>query len=158
MNIIKKVVSLPHTVGTFIPAFLTPFIVRIAIFFVFWNSAQSRLYEWKFLGYSWKFWEISETSFYLFDEFSIPLLSTELSTYMATFTEFFLSLFILLGVFTRCSALGLLGLVLIIQIFAMPGSWAVHLLWSSSLIYILKEGAGPVSIDKLLKEPLINPK
>jgi len=151
MTTVQKIINLPQTISQFIPHWVTPLIVRLAIFFVFWNSAQSRLYEWEFLGYSWKFWEISETAFYLFDEFSIPFIPSSISTYLATFAEFFFALFILLGVLTRWSALGLLGVVFVIQFFAMPGSWAVHLLWTAALVYLLQNGPGAVSLDKILK-------
>ena len=152
MNIINKLSALTNNIAALIPQWVTPFIIRFGIFFVFWNSAQSRLYEWSFFGYHWKFWEISETSFYLFDDFNIPLISAEISTYMATFAEFFLSLFILFGFFTRLSAVGLLGVILIIQLFAMPASWQVHLLWAGSLIYLFKQGAGGLSIDQLINK------
>lgn len=147
MNFIK---SFPLKIASFIPPWLVSLCMRLSIFFVFWNSAQSRLYEWKFLGYHWKFWEISETSFYLFDEFTIPLLSTEVSTYAATFAEFFLSLFVLFGFFTRWSALGLLGVVFVIQFFAMPNAWSTHLIWAGILLYLLKYGAGTFSVDRAM--------
>lgn len=85
----------------------------------------------------------------MFDEFAIPLLSSEASTYIATFLEFFLSLFILFGFFTRWSALGLLAIVLVIQLFAMPNAWPSHLVWASVLLYLLKHGAGTLSLDRV---------
>ena len=85
----------------------------------------------------------------MFDGFSIPLLSPEASTYIATFLEFFLSLFILFGFFTRWSALGLLGVVFVIQFFAMPNAWPTHLVWASILLYLLKHGAGPCALDRV---------
>lgn len=151
MKIIQKINALAVKSTELIPQWVIPFTIRFGIFFVFWNSAQSRLYEWSFLGYNWKFWEISDTSFYLFDDFNIPLISTEVSTYMATFSEFFLSLFILFGFFTRLSAVGLLGVVFVIQVFAMPALWQTHLLWASLLIYLFKHGAGSFSIDQLIR-------
>lgn len=151
MSIINTLNSTTKKLSSLIPFWIIPLSLRVSIFFVFWNSAQSRLYEGQFLGYKWKFWEISDTAFYLFDDFNIPLLSTDIATYLATFTEFFLSLFILFGFFTRLSALGLLGVVLIIQVFAMPDSWQVHLLWASLLLYLIKQGAGSVSVDQIIK-------
>ena len=150
MNIIQKINALTLKVTDLIPQWAIPITIRLGIFFVFWNSAQSRLYEWSFLGYSWKFWEISETSFYLFDDFNIPLIPAEISTYMATFAEFFLSLFIVFGFFTRLSAAGLLGVVFVIQVFAMPDLWQTHLLWASALLYLFKYGAGSLSVDQLI--------
>ena len=150
MNFIYSAVNYVSKLPALIPQWLTPLSIRFSIFFVFWNSAQTRIYDWSFLGYNWKFWDISETAFYLFDEFDIPFISTEVSTYMATFAEFFLSLFILFGVLTRISAFGLLSVVLVIQLFAMPDSWQLHLLWASALIYLLKFGPGIFSVDHVL--------
>lgn len=150
MKIIQKTNTLILKLTELIPQWAVPITIRFGIFFVFWNSAQSRLYEWSFLGYNWKFWEVSETSFYLFDDFNIPFIPVEVSTYMATFAEFFFSLFIIFGFFTRLSAAGLLGVVFVIQVFAMPDLWQTHLLWASALIYLLKYGAGSLSVDQLI--------
>ena len=95
------------------------------------------------------FWEVTESTFTLFEyEYSVPLLPYDVAAYLATFGEFFLSLGILFGLFTRFSALGLIGMTIVIQI-AYP-NWQVHLLWAGILLVLVKEGAGPISLDKLI--------
>lgn len=124
---------------------------RLAIATVFWRSAQTKISGWEFLGQKWKFFDINDTTFMLFNyEYSLPIINYELAAYLATFSEFFLSLTILAGLFTRISALGFLGMTAVIQVFVYPDAWPTHILWVAILFYLVKRGPGRVSVDKLL--------
>ena len=134
-----------------IPEWFLALIIRIAIASVFWRSAQTKFSGWEIFGQNWKFWNVSESAVLLFEyEYSLPLLPPELAAYMATLGEFFLSLALVLGVMTRLSALGLLVMTTVIQIFVYPDAWNVHILWAALLLYLIRHGAGAASVDAIL--------
>jgi len=69
---------------------------------------------------------------------------------MAATAEHLLPLLLLLGLATRFSALGLLGMTLVIQLFVYPGAYATHATWAAALLYLVARGPGLFSIDHLL--------
>jgi putative oxidoreductase len=136
----------------FIPIPVVALLIRLAAASVFWNSVQTKITGWKFLGYQWKFWGLTDTTFLLFNnEYPLPLLPPTLAAYAATCAEFFLSLGLVLGLFTRLAALGLLLMTAVIQIFVYPESWSVHILWAGLLLYLIRYGAGKWSLDHMLR-------
>ncbi len=152
-NVIEAVLERTNKVLDKVPAWLVSLLARIAIANTFWSSAQTKISGWDFLGQSWKFWNLSDGTFMLFEyEYVVPLLPVNLSAYMATFGEFFLSIAIVLGLLTRVSAIGLLMMTLVIQTFVYPDAWGVHIFWAASLLYLIKYGAGAVSVDHLLRK------
>ena len=56
----------------------------------------------------------------------------------------------MLGLATRLSALGLLGMTLVIQFFVYPDAWPTHLSWAALTLYLVGRGAGRVSLDHAL--------
>ena len=58
-----------------------------------------------------------------------------------------------LGIATRCSALGVLGITAVIQLFVYPDAWATHLTWAALALLIATQGPGRVSLDSLLRSP-----
>lgn len=134
-----------------IPESLTLLVARIALATVFWKSAQTKIASGDFLGQKWAFYDLSASTTMLFEyEYDLPLIPPEIAAYMATFAEFFLSIFILLGLFTRLSAFGFLMMTLVIQVFVYPDAWPTHILWAGLLLYVLKEGPGKLSLDRVL--------
>ena len=122
-----------------IPLSLVQLAGRIAVGYVFWNSAQSKLASWPITIQLFKM------------EYQVPVLPPELAATLATATELTGAILLFLGLFTRLSALALLGLVAVIQFFVYPGHWGEHLLWASLLLLLLARGAGVVSLDFLAK-------
>lgn len=94
---------------------------------------------------------IRSATFALFaGEYKLPFLSPVVAAYSATALEFALPLFLLVGLFTRVSALGLLAMTLIIQIFVFPDAWwTVHAYWAALLSVLIARGPGGVSLDYL---------
>lgn len=83
-------------------------------------------------------------------DFALPLLPAEIAAWMATLGEFVLPILLVLGLFTRVAALGLLIMTAVIQIFVFPDAWwATHALWVAMLLYIVSRGPGRVSLDWL---------
>ena len=120
-----------------IPLSLVQLAGRVAIFHVFWNSAQSKLASWP----------VTLQLFAL--EYRVPLLPPDVTAVLATAAELGGAILTVLGLFTRFAALALLGVVAVIQLFVFPGSWAEHLLWASLLLLFVARGAGTFSLDHL---------
>lgn len=148
-----KIVSLMNRytgkVADLIPDFLAPLIGRLAIFFVFWRSVQTKIDGLPFAGQDFAFWNLTSSTFMLFEyEYGLPM--PTIAAYAGTFGEFFLSLMIVLGLFTRFSALGLIVMTAVIQ-FVYPDGWPTHILWLGILLYLLKTGGGKVSVDTVMR-------
>ena len=84
------------------------------------------------------------------DEYKLPLLTPELAAQMATVAEHLFPVLLVLGLFTRLSALALLGMTLTIQLFVYPDAWPTHLSWAGLMLYLVGRGAGSVSLDRVL--------
>ena len=151
-NIIAAALDRADRMMKLVPAWLVALLARVAIANTFWSSVQTKISGWDFMGQSWQFWNLSQSTFFLFEnEYTVPLLSVNVAAYLATFGEFFLSIALMLGLFTRLSAVGLLGMTAVIQLFVYPDSWSVHIFWAASLLYLIKCGGGTISIDHLLR-------
>jgi putative oxidoreductase len=83
------------------------------------------------------------------DEYKVPLLPPELAAHLAAYAEHLFPILLVLGLFTRLSALALLGMTAVIQCFVYPDAWPTHLTWAGLLLYLIGRGAGPVSFDRL---------
>ena len=95
---------------------------------------------------------ITPSTRYLFaEEYRVPLLSPDLAAALATYAEHVLPILLVLGLFTRPAAFGLLAMTLVIQLFVIPGGWPIHLLWAGPLVYLIARGPGRASLDRLLK-------
>jgi putative oxidoreductase len=121
-----------------IPLSLVQIAGRVAIFHVFWNSAQSKLASWPVTLQLFAF------------EYHVPVLPPDIAAALATAAELSGSVLLLLGLFTRFAALALLGVVAVIQLFVFPGHWGEHLLWASLLLLMIARGAGIVSLDHVI--------
>lgn len=92
---------------------------------------------------------VSDSAYTLFrEEYKVPLLPPEFAAHMATYAEHLLPVLLVLGLFTRLSALALLGMTAVIQIFVYPDAWPTHLSWAALMLYLIGRGAGPVSVDR----------
>lgn len=95
---------------------------------------------------------ISPSTRYLFaEEYRVPLLPPDLAAALATYAEHALPILLILGLFTRPAALGLLAMTLVIQLFVIPSGWPTHLLWAGPLIYLIARGPGRASLDRRLR-------
>ena len=94
---------------------------------------------------------LNENAYTLFrEEYKVPLLPPELAAHLAAYAEHALPILLFLGLATRLSALGLLGMTAVIQIFVYPDAWPTHLTWAAGLLYLAGRGAGPLSLDRVL--------
>ncbi|MBF8748862.1 DoxX family protein [Pseudomonas putida] len=84
-------------------------------------------------------------------EYALPWVSPYLAAHIATYSEHLFPLLLVLGLFTRLSALALLGMTLVIEIFVYPDAWPTHLSWAGLLLLLIARGAGKLSLDWALK-------
>lgn len=97
------------------------------------------------------FLTVNESAYTLFrEEYKVPLLPPEFAAHMAAYAEHLLPLLLALGLATRLSALGLLGMTAVIQVFVYPDAWPTHLTWAVALLYLAGRGAGSFSLDRVL--------
>ena len=118
--------------------------VRVALAGVFWRSGRSKVVEGTWL-------QVSDATRYLFEyEYSAVPLPPAFAAQMATLAEFVLPILIALGLATRLSALALLGMTLVIEVFVYPDAYPTHGTWAAVLLYLMATGPGKLSIDHLI--------
>jgi putative oxidoreductase len=57
---------------------------------------------------------------------------------------------LVIGLASRLSALGLLCMTAVIQLFVYPDGWPDHILWAACLLLIIARGPGTISLDHLI--------
>jgi len=95
---------------------------------------------------------ITDGTYELFrTEYALPLVPPEIAAVAATWSEHVFSILLVLGLFTRFSALALFMMTLTIEIFVYPDAWPTHLSWAAILLPLMFRGGGAWSIDGLLR-------
>lgn len=108
---------------------------------VFWQSGRTKVE-----GLS-----IKDSTWFLFEtEYALPVIPHEVAAVLATVAEHLLPVLLILGLCTRLSALGLLGMTAVIQIFVYPDAWMTHGLWAAPLLAVAARGPGQWSADHLI--------
>ncbi len=138
---------------------LLALLARVSMAAVFWRSGQTKvegfaidLVEGRFeLGWP----HLAPQAVDLFrDEYRLPLLPPDLAAVMAATAEHLLPLALLLGLATRLSALGLLGMTAVIQLLVYPGAWPTHGTWAAVLLMLVLRGGGAWSLDRVVHRVL----
>ena len=81
---------------------------------------------------------------------SVRIANIDLAAYMATTAEHVFPVLLIAGLASRLSALGLMVMTAVIQLFVYPDGWPDHILWFALLLLILARGPGAVSLDHVL--------
>jgi putative oxidoreductase len=124
-----------------IPYSIVALVARFAVASVFWRSGQTKVE-----GFA-----IKDNTFFLFrEEYKVPLLPPDLAAYMATVAEHVFPVLLLVGLASRLSALGLIVMTIVIQVFVYPDGWPEHVLWFALLLLIVARGPGALSLDHLI--------
>ncbi len=130
-----------------IPESLMLLLVRLALAGIFWRSGRTKVEEGSLLT-------VSDSALSLFaeDPFNkVPLLPFDFAAYLTTYAEHLFPILLVLGLFTRLSALALLGMTAVIQIFVFPEAWwQVHILWVALALALIVRGGGGLSLDAIL--------
>ena len=94
---------------------------------------------------------IKDSTWFLFEnEYALPIIPSDLAAVLGTTAEHVLPILMILGLATRFSALGLLVMTAVIQIFVYPGAWITHGLWAAALLAVVARGPGAWSLDRVL--------
>jgi putative oxidoreductase len=97
---------------------------------------------------------ITDGTYSLFEsEYHLPLLPPVVAAHAATYAEHLFSILLVLGLFTRFSALAFLGMTAVIEIFVYPDAWPTHLSWAGLLLLLLARGGGKFSLDRVFRIP-----
>lgn len=105
---------------------------------IFWASGQTKVDGW---------W-IADSTWYLFEnDYALPLVPPPVAAVMATFAEHFFPILLVLGLCTRLSALALLGMTTVIEVFVYPDAWPTHGLWAACFLALIAKGPGRLSLD-----------
>lgn len=135
---LKKLASVPqYAFGLLdrVPLSFLLLFARVATFSVFFRSGLVKLADWN-------------ATLQLFEsEYKVPVIPPQIAAYMSASMELGLSSLVLVGLATRFSVLGLLGMVSVIQIFVYPMAWPDHIQWLAFMIFIVCRGPGVVSLD-----------
>jgi len=83
-------------------------------------------------------------------EYALPLVPPHIAAHLATYAEHLFPLLLVLGLGTRLSALALLGMTTVIEVFVYPDAWPTHLSWAGLLLLLVARGGGRLSLDRLL--------
>jgi putative oxidoreductase len=124
------------------PSSILQLMFRVAIAEVFWSSGMTKIASW-------------QSTVALFrDEYMMPLLPPEIGAVISATFELSCSSLIFVGLATRFATLPLLGMIFVIEVFVYPEYWAMHLMWTSILLFLLTKGPGTLSIDYYAKRAL----
>ncbi|WP_304164412.1 DoxX family protein [Phenylobacterium aquaticum] len=95
---------------------------------------------------------ITDGTYTLFrEDYRVPLIPSDIAAHLATYSEHLFSILLVLGLFTRFSALAFLGMTTVIEVFVYPDAWPTHLSWAGLLIYLIARGGGRFSLDRAFK-------
>ena len=135
--------NLAERLTQWVPHDALAFINRLAIGAIFFMSGRTKVEG---------LLTLTDSAYTLFrEEYKLPLIPPEIAAHAAAWSEHLFPLLLVLGLFTRLSALALLGMTLVIQVFVYPDAWPTHLSWAGLLLYLIGRGAGAWSLDRLLR-------
>ncbi len=114
---------------------------------------------WQFLHSGWLKLTNWDSTLYLFqEEYHVPLLAPQVAAVVGTFSELFWPALLVIGLWSRVSALGLFAVNAMAvyayqQVLLAPGyeaALAQHVLWGVISCVLLVFGSGAWSMDRLL--------
>jgi putative oxidoreductase len=124
-----------------VPDALLLLVARLGIAAVFFQSGRTKVEG---------LLTIKPSTYDLFaNEYALPLIPSEWAARMATGAEHMFPVLLVLGLFTRVSALALLGMTTVIEVFVYPDAWPTHLSWAGLLLPLVARGGGAWSLDRL---------
>jgi putative oxidoreductase len=128
-----------------IPNWLLPLLQRFGIASIFFQSGRTKV-EGLFT--------LTDSTFALFQtEYRLPFIDPHTAAYAAAISEHIFPILLVIGLFTRISALALLIMTLVIEIFVYPDAWPTHLSWAALLLPLIATGGGKLSLDHALRLP-----
>lgn len=143
VQLIKRLVSTGVCVCEMIPQSFVSLWARIFIALVFFQSARTKVD-----GFT-----IKDSTFTLFEyEYALPVIDPVIAAYLATIAEHVFPVLLIIGLASRFSAVALLIMTLVIEIFVYPEAYVLHGLWATALLIIIARGPGVLSVDHWIKK------
>ncbi|WP_294329010.1 DoxX family protein [uncultured Sphingomonas sp.] len=142
----RSFVSLYTRAGRLAAQILQPslllLVARLGIAAIFFLSGRTKVEGWL---------TITDSTYELFrTDYALPFAPPVLAAHLATYSEHFFPILLVLGFFTRPAALALLGMTTVIEVFVYPDAWPTHLSWAGLLLPLIAAGPGAWSLDRLL--------
>jgi len=152
MSSVSRLITWVNDIFERIPYSLIALLARFSIAAVFWNSGQTKITGFAMNIATGEFaigWpRLSDSALTLFQyEYNLPFIAPTVAAPMAAMAEHLFPLLLLIGLGTRLSALSLLIMTLVIQVFVYPGAYATHGTWAALLLLLMSRGAGAISVD-----------
>jgi putative oxidoreductase len=144
----NKITSLYHraiaAVSSPIAEAITLLFVRVSLAGIFWRSGRTKVEEGTWITLS----DNAKTLFQ--EEYAGVPLPSELAAWLALGAEHLFPILLVVGLLTRVSAMALLIMTLVIQIFVYPDAWwQVHIIWVALAMVLMVRGAGIFSLDRV---------
>jgi putative oxidoreductase len=143
MNFIYRIESLMQRL---LSQDVTSLALRVALAVPFFRSG---LTKWESFGV------LSETPIFQFEE-DFKIFGTDqgipfplFSAYASSIAEIVLPIMLVVGLFSRTAALGLLAMTFVIQLVMWDG-WPIHLTWAAMALGVIALGSGRLSLDNYL--------
>ncbi|WP_026172815.1 DoxX family protein [Asticcacaulis benevestitus] len=141
--LLRPINAMGEALQRFIPDDLILLVTRFGVAGIFFLSGRSKVDG---------VLHITDGTYTLFrEDYHVPLIPPEIAAHMATYAEHAFSILLVLGLFTRFSALAFFGMTAVIEIFVYPDAWPTHLSWVALLILLIARGGGAWSLDRLMK-------
>jgi putative oxidoreductase len=84
------------------------------------------------------------------NEYQLPLIDPTIAAYATALSEHFFPILLVIGLAARFSALALLFMTAVIEIFVYPGAWPTHGVWATRFLIVIARGPGSLSLDHLV--------
>jgi putative oxidoreductase len=124
-----------------IPYWCIALAARIFPAAVFWQSGQTKVVGW----------HLKPSAIALFEnEYQLPLIDPAIAAHASAFAEHFFPALLVIGFATRFSALALLFMTAVIEIFVYPAAWPTHGVWATCFLILIARGAGSLSLDHVI--------
>jgi putative oxidoreductase len=124
-----------------IPYWFIALAARVFPAAVFWQSGQTKVAGW----------HLKPSAIALFqNEYQLPLIDPTIAACASAFSEHFFPILLVIGVATRFSALALLFMTAVIEIFVYPDAWPTHGVWATCFLVLIARGPGSLSLDHLI--------
>jgi putative oxidoreductase len=141
--LLRPINAMGEALQRFIPDDLILLVTRFGVAGIFFLSGRSKVDG---------VLRITDGTYTLFrEDYHVPLIPPDIAAHMATYAEHAFSILLVLGLFTRFSALAFFGMTAVIEIFVYPDAWPTHLSWAALLILLIARGGGAWSLDRLMK-------
>src|SRR5258708_4269326 len=126
-----------------IPYWFIALAARVFPAAVFWQSGQTKV-----AGF-----HLKPSAIALFqNEYQLPLIDPVIAAHISAFSEHFFPILLVIGLATRFSALALLFMTAVIEIFVYPGAWPTHGVWATCFLVVISRGPGWLSLDHLIDQ------